>query len=1226
MAFGNTFILPVCILLGFFWRGSWSQQQAFRIQPDNVTVLEGGTAILLCEIENPSGVVQWVKDGLLLGPERTISSFPHYSMIGDADKVPPKKPHIEEYEADSVVTWVAGLEYSVTCSASDSKPPSDITLTKSGNELSSVMSHVISGSSEKLSSTQATVKVIPQSTDNGKLLECGATNPATLTPLVTSFIMNVLFPPLAPTIEGYKQPLVKAGEILKLICISHSGNPLATLQWSKNESVISTSWETDDSLRSSRSLLSLNVKPEDNMVVLSCEALNQVTPVPLKTSIALNVVFLPTEVTILGSASVQQNMSIYMSCFTAASNPPVQIRWWLGWRELTTTEVTITDASYGGKVTMSNLTHTALREENGLPLTCEAFNEAILYTKTSSVTINVQYPPQKVWLEAPPRDKYFRAGTTVKMTCFSSGGNPTPRLTWIKENKALRDGSQISSGKIVSKEIVIITAPNDNLATYRCNASNDAKTPALTAHTKLQIQFPAVHVKISTTAKDIRRGQSITLNCATGSSNPYSTVSWLKDGEKLKGVDLGRRNTEFGGLSTFSKVTLVASSSDNGRRVTCQAYNAVLNEAVNTFYKLNILFPPEFSELQLKIVQAVEHGAVLIPLLVSANPTEITYTWSFRGEMLIKDVAPRHHLRDGGSLEIWNLTRSDAGNYRIHCKNAEGENETTIKLDIQYSPSIKSIGDPTEVDIGGIAEIICIADANPVTPSMFEWTWLGDDERDLGSYEKVTQDEIGKLIIRDAKRSDAGRYECAVDNGIAPSVKADAKLIVRFKPEIQKGVHLSKVAASGDGTSAAVLVCKAEGIPNVQFSWAKKGVALDSQSHRYSMKTLHEGSLHTSTLTIVNVSAVLDYALFTCTATNLLGVDSFDIQLVSTSRPDPPTHLTVVSFTHNSVTLAWSAGFDGGLDQKFRVRYHWKEAPSFMYVDVFPPQATTFTITGLNPDTPYNFSVNAINILGESDYADGGAVLTVTTQEKIMPDVPWVTPSAPTLPKPEAYALPLYLIAILSVAGGILLLSNASFLGCFIRKCYIHPLAGDAMKKGGSPKSGSLNEYGNGELINVGAKQTLLIDSTSERSSSLYESYEQDSSSDAGLYYYPIRDYKPSLMIHHEMTEGETDDTQSFQGRTFQSTWSDPLDPYEYDEVADHAVYEEVGGPYPQSLTSTYSTRTNWPNDNFLRVNHWKGKSLASFEEPKRYYSDVAELSPLGQDYEVPFEMRGQLV
>lgn len=63
-------------------------------------------------------------------------------------------------------------------------------------------------------------------------------------------------------------------------------------------------------------------------------------------------------------------------------------------------------------------------------------------------------------------------------------------------------------------------------------------------------------------------------------------------------------------------------------------------------------------------------------------------------------------------------------------------------------------------------------------------------------------------------------------------------------------------------------------------------------------------------------------------------------------------------------------------------RYHWPEAPSFLYVDVFPPQSPTFTLTGLQPNTPYNVSVNARNALGESDFADGGAGLSITTEGK----------------------------------------------------------------------------------------------------------------------------------------------------------------------------------------------------------------------------------------------------
>lgn len=46
---------------------------------------------------------------------------------------------------------------------------------------------------------------------------------------------------------------------------------------------------------------------------------------------------------------------------------------------------------------------------------------------------------------------------------------------------------------------------------------------------------------------------------------------------------------------------------------------------------------------------------------------------------------------------------------------------------------------------------------------------------------------------------------------------------------------------------------------------------------------MREGSFHTSTVRVVNVSAVLDYAVFSCTAHNSLGEDELDIQLISTS-------------------------------------------------------------------------------------------------------------------------------------------------------------------------------------------------------------------------------------------------------------------------------------------------------------------------------------------------------
>ncbi|NP_001089175.1 NPHS1 nephrin S homeolog precursor [Xenopus laevis] len=1232
--------VAACCSWWMFREGVSAVQQVFRVQPDNITIVKGSTALLSCEVEHGTGMVQWEKNGLLLGPDRNIPGFPRYSMTGDPHKgeynlrierieldddaeyhcqvgrsevslgiisltalinvlIPPKAPTFEEHAVGSRVTWVYGVEYTVTCQATDAKPAAVLTIKKSDLEVSGDSS-TSPGSRDRLENTALVTKVIPQSSDNGKLLTCLALNPALQTPITVSFTMNVLFPPNAPIIEGYTGPSVKAGETLKLICISLSGNPLATLQWSKNDDVVSTRWETDEVVRSSRSHLTLSIKPADNMAVVSCEAVNHVTPQTLKTSIILNVVFLPTEVTILGSPSGPEKSSLSFSCFTAASNPPVQIRWWLGPKELVNTIVTITDAAHGGKVTMSNLTMVALREEHGMSLTCEAFNEVILYTKSNSVTLSVQYPPQNVWIEAPPTDKFFRAGTAVKMTCFSSGGNPPPRLTWIKDTKSLSGGTQIHSGKIVTKEITIITVPSDNLATYRCNASNIGKT-ALTASTKLKVQFPAIDVNIMSSAKEYRRGSTITLTCVTGSSNPASTISWVKNGEQLKAQDLGRKPSLYGGISSSSRVTLIATSKDNGRRVSCEAFSSVLNEAVNTFYKLNILFPPEFLDDQPTVVQAVEHGAALIPVRVRANPPQINYTWSLWGEKLIRDGAYRHHLRGEGALEIWNVSRADSGIYNVTCVNKEGKNSVVIRLDVQYSPTIRSLGD-TEVDLGADAEIVCTADANPVTDSMFQWRWLGDEERDLSALERRVDGVTGRLVIREAKRTDAGRYECAVDNGIPPSVKADARLIVRFKPDIHKGVHLSKVAVPGDGKSVAALVCKAEGIPSVAFSWAKNGVSLDLKGPRYSEKTFHELSVHTSTLVISNVSAVKDYALFTCTAMNTLGVDSFSIQLVSTSRPDPPSGLKVIGFTHNSVTLQWSSGFDGGAEQKFRVRYRWPETDSHMYVDVFPPQDTVFTITGLKGSTAYNFSVNAINALGESDYADQGAVVSVTTKETTLLLVPTQQPTR--VPVAESLEWPPYILAAVCAGGALLLISNAAFIGCLVKRSRDKSQGGEGEKKDESGQERTLNEYGDGELINTHAKKTLLIDSGSETGSSLY----QDSTSESGIYYYPVRDYRPSLFPHYEVPERGEPGIQGWEEGGYEDWYA----------TSEGHEYAEVGEDYPQS------SRVRWHNREM--ANQGRETSWAEYQDPGRLRIYDEADAPLSDIYETPYGGRGQLV
>lgn len=60
----------------------------------------------------------------------------------------------------------------------------------------------------------------------------------------------------------------------------------------------------------------------------------------------------------------------------------------------------------------------------------------------------------------------------------------------------------------------------------------------------------------------------------------------------------------------------------------------------------------------------------------------------------------------------------------------------------------------------------------------------------------------------------------------------NADLVFVVKPELQKGAQWRKVGSRGDGTTTAKVVCQAEGVPRVEFSWEKNGVPMDFANPR----------------------------------------------------------------------------------------------------------------------------------------------------------------------------------------------------------------------------------------------------------------------------------------------------------------------------------------------------------------------------------------------------------
>ncbi|XP_031817450.1 nephrin [Sarcophilus harrisii] len=590
-------------------------QQHFWLLPDNVTVAAGEDVVLKCGVRGRQGHVQWVKDGFGLGPNPEIPGFPRYRMTGSPDKgefhlhiskcditddaefecqvsrsesspelisprimvtvlVPPKVIQMSP-EAGSLVTWVAGEEYSVTCTSGESKPEAKIIFHQDHWAVPDVFPYTNPGSQEKFVTTEATVRVTPKPSDNGKLLTCEVNHPALKESLKSSFTMNILFPPGPPVIEwpGQMEGKAKAGEDLELPCVSRGGNPLATLQWLKNGKVISTVWETDHKQALARSILPLTIQPEDNGAQLSCEAQNSVSPGAQQHVITLRVTCedpgaapapLPPAESPRSRASQRPGP---LSASLLHSSPGKGAE--LGEQP----SETLGPPSEEGADTASS--HSIILGSPSLEETSKPFplppaqNRAVLArwlgpvwgrpeipggqpfgpegfakeTLKKSVTLNVKYPIQKLWIETFPPGDSFRAGNQVRLLCLAIGGNPDPSLSWCKDKKLVvetRPGAERrprsaveKSGSTLSRELVLRLDPSDNQAVYTCKTTSNCKAPGDPATaSEVPLQWSPAGVPPTGIWNAHSDRGPLNLTCVSLSSNPPVNLSWEKEGER----------------------------------------------------------------------------------------------------------------------------------------------------------------------------------------------------------------------------------------------------------------------------------------------------------------------------------------------------------------------------------------------------------------------------------------------------------------------------------------------------------------------------------------------------------------------------------------------------------------------------------------------------------------------------------------------------------------------
>lgn len=99
-------------------------------------------------------------------------------------------------------------------------------------------------------------------------------------------------------------------------------------------------------------------------------------------------------------------------------------------------------------------------------------------------------------------------------------------------------------------------------------------------------------------------------------------------------------------------------------------------------------------------------------------------------------------------------------------------------------------------------------------------------------------------------------------------------------------------------------------------------------------------------------------------ASNSRGKSTKQIEVVLRGPPDTPTELFAHNVTDTSVTLSWTAAFNGGSDQTFIVQYRYSKSAQ-QSVEV-TAEKNHVTINNLRPSEEYVFSVLSANTEGRS--------------------------------------------------------------------------------------------------------------------------------------------------------------------------------------------------------------------------------------------------------------------
>ncbi|XP_071576942.1 fasciclin-2 isoform X1 [Temnothorax nylanderi] len=475
-------------------------------------------------------------------------------------------------------------------------------------------------------------------------------------------------------------------------------------------------------------------------------------------------------------------------------------------------------------------------------------------------------------------------------------------------------------------------------------------------------------------------GEDFDIQCQVR-ARPSPSVDWLYNGELIK-------TNDHHVITTYALKIKNVQESDDGI-YTCRASVQTTGELKERPIRVEVHVRPMIEEIlsPVDIIEGENANLKCGNKVTGKPPPTVQWVKSLTQQNL--STADRFNVNPvTGVVTITNVNREDAGEYQCTARNAAGDANANILVNVIVKPKIMEFVNKTVVE-GKDVDIKCKAFGRPPPEVTFRKLTADkpymkgaqpqDDRINLkNDADDVSGETVGTLSILDALTDNDGLYECVAKNTGGVAYK-NGHLTVEFPPSFR---NMPNATVWSWDARPVNLTCIAESIPNATIRWTFYGdQRIDNDP---LIKQIGNGP---KSILMIKPIDRRYYTNYKCIAMNTHGTREHLIELREATRPGQLLNVKMVEVTATTIRFDLIPPLQPDLpimtisvqykEQNFRT---WQDAMNKTW-----SVGSLYVIEGLKPQTPYEFRFAARNQVGLGNW---GNLHIETTPGRTVPKEP----------------------------------------------------------------------------------------------------------------------------------------------------------------------------------------------------------------------------------------------